>query len=375
MNRKIIIGFTHGDTNGMGFELILKTFANPELFEVCIPVVFGSAKILQIHQNTLNLTCNVHVASDISQLRDGVLNLIDITDEAPAMSVDFSHSTDSLHHMDKRSLDALFAAVQAGSIDAIVVTPDDDNSDAASLSPSVVPWHKHFAYLASKLDVAPLVMHSNPHVRIAQIETATNDMLELTSDYLAHSIRLCCQSVRRDFLCSAPRVAVLFSKEHRENEDASIGDADFLLSSVVRSLPERGTPVFGPYNLSRFVAAADFNHFDCLFALNAEQAATVIRTFDTDESVSLLLTPDFICGAVFDASVSHLARIRETAITMLHVIYHIIDICRNRASYDASHDNPLPFIAAHERYRHETNSASVDVPASTSRAQEKSNDL
>lgn len=73
----IKVGITHGDTNGVGYELIFQTFGNPAMFEMCTPIVYGSPQIANAHKKALGLQLNYHIIEDSARSVDGQLNLID----------------------------------------------------------------------------------------------------------------------------------------------------------------------------------------------------------------------------------------------------------------------------------------------------------
>ena len=80
-NRKIHVAITHGDTNGIGYELIFKTFSDPSLLELCTPVIYGSPKVATYHRNALNLQANFTIISKPEDARDGKINMLTTFDD------------------------------------------------------------------------------------------------------------------------------------------------------------------------------------------------------------------------------------------------------------------------------------------------------
>lgn len=349
MNRKKIIGFTHGDTNGVGYELILKAFSNAELFEACVPVVFGSEKILQFHQKALNLPGSINVVADVKQLREGVINVIDISLNEPFAAVDFGVSTEVSARLALRSLESAANAVAGGTIDALIVLP----VSAAMLPSDVFPFRSQFAFLASKLDADALVLQCNSRIRVALplSDTASVECAaDVTSKILDRRVRQCYSSVSRDFLCSAPRVAVLGTGVHEDSPSVLTAAFEPLVTSVVNNLAESGVRVFGPYDSSQFVSATHYKHFDCVLAPTFNVAAALVNSFDTDDCVNLLLTPSAVCASLYaEPDFEAAGKGISSTGAMLHAIYQVLDLCRCRAIYDESHSNPLPFTSFHDR--------------------------
>ena len=80
-NRKIRVAITQGDTNGIGYELIFKTFAEPEMLELCTPIVYGSPKVAAYHRNALNMQANFTIISNADEAKEDKLNIITAIDE------------------------------------------------------------------------------------------------------------------------------------------------------------------------------------------------------------------------------------------------------------------------------------------------------
>ena len=80
-NRKIRVAITQGDTNGIGYELIFKTFAEPEMLELCTPIVYGSPKVAAYHRNALNMQANFTIISNADEAKEDKLNIITAFDE------------------------------------------------------------------------------------------------------------------------------------------------------------------------------------------------------------------------------------------------------------------------------------------------------
>ena len=79
--RKIRVAITQGDTNGVGYEVILKAFADPAILELCTPIIYGSPKIAAYHKKALNLETNFSIINKAEDARDGRLNLLSCFDD------------------------------------------------------------------------------------------------------------------------------------------------------------------------------------------------------------------------------------------------------------------------------------------------------
>ena len=91
-NQKIRVAITHGDTNGIGYELIFKTFADAEMLELCTPIIYGSPKIAAYHRKALDIQGNFSIINSTDEVQDGRINLLTCFDEE--LKVDFGHSNE-----------------------------------------------------------------------------------------------------------------------------------------------------------------------------------------------------------------------------------------------------------------------------------------
>ena len=118
---KIRIGITQGDINGVGYEVILKTFADPLMFDLCTPIVYGSPKVAAYHRKSLDLSTNFSIVSSATEAADGRLNVVNCTNDE--VKVEFSKAD---AEAGKAALDALEKAIEEyrnGLVDVIVTAP------------------------------------------------------------------------------------------------------------------------------------------------------------------------------------------------------------------------------------------------------------
>lgn len=86
-NGKILVGITHGDINGVGYEVILKLFSEPMMLELCIPIIYGSPKVATYHRKAMELTTNFVTIQKADEAVEGKLNLVDCLEEE--VKIDF----------------------------------------------------------------------------------------------------------------------------------------------------------------------------------------------------------------------------------------------------------------------------------------------
>ena len=125
-DRKIRVAITHGDTNGIGYELIFKTFAEPEMLELCTPVIYGSPKVAAYHRNVLGIQANFSIINKAEDAHDGRINLLTVFDDD--VKVDLGKPSDESGTAAVKALERAIEDQRNGLVDAIVGAPVNDSN-------------------------------------------------------------------------------------------------------------------------------------------------------------------------------------------------------------------------------------------------------
>lgn len=347
MENKIRVAITHGDTNGIGYELILKAFANPELFDICTPVVFGHDKTLMQHRRTLGINTPFRTIPNARSAHDGQLNLVNLNvDESPVV---FGKTTPEAGRMALASLEAAVAALKAGEVDVLVNSP----INLAAMPAEEFSFTSINDYLGNRLDSTPLMILCNPYMRVA---LATNHQpLEtvkksITSELVEERIRQAYKSVSRDFLSASPRVAVLGLNPHASSNGLIGTDEEKVIIPVIEKLADDGIRVFGPYAADGFFGAGLYKHFDCVLSMYHDQGVTPFKALSMSEGINFTAGLDYVCvspdhGPAFDRA----GKNEASSLSFQQAIYNAVDIFRHREAYDEAHANPLPHTPQRDR--------------------------
>ena len=119
--RKIRVAITHGDTNGVGYEVILKVFADPAMFELCTPIIYGSPKTAAYHRKALNLETSFSIINNAEEARDGRLNLLTCFDED--VKVEMGVPSKEAGEAALKALDRAMTDYRSGLYDVLVTAP------------------------------------------------------------------------------------------------------------------------------------------------------------------------------------------------------------------------------------------------------------
>ena len=352
MENILKIAITQGDGNGVGLELALKTFAQEEMFEFCIPILYANEKLLLFHRKTLGLgNVPYTLVSTPDEAEAGRLNLIAIDVEGVDVSVTFGKPDLASGRLALVAMEMAVKDAAEGKVDAIVACP----IHLPAMPRELFPYKGIDDFLAAQLGGEALTLFCNPYMRVA---LATNHIplsevpSTLNAEMLEARVRHALETVKRDFLCSAPRVAVLALNPHAGAAGILGADDEECVMPVVRKFEEEGKAgVFGPYAADAFFGAAMYKHFDCVLALYHDQGVTPFKTLSMTEVVQLISGLKVACAAPSHGPAFDKAGKGEVdEASFRHAIYTVIDVTRHRLAYDAARANPLPpYTPQHER--------------------------
>ena len=123
-DRKIRVAITHGDTNGIGYELIFKTFAEPEMLELCTPIIYGSPKTAAYHRKALDVPAGFSIIGNAEEAVDGRVNLLTTYEEE--VKVELGTPTDESGNAALLALDRAMTDFRSSIYDVLVTAPVDN---------------------------------------------------------------------------------------------------------------------------------------------------------------------------------------------------------------------------------------------------------
>lgn len=348
-NNKIKVGITHGDTNGVGYELILKTFADAEMLEICTPVVYGAAKVAAYHRKTLGITeTNFHIISSADEAADNAVNLINCFDGE--MRISLGQPDAESGKLAYLALERAVADCKAGAIDVLVTAP----ICKSTIQSDEFRFSGHTEYLQDRLGEeggSPLMVLCSDALRVALVTThlSLREVPDaISSECIVEKARLLYNSLRRDFLLSDPRIAILALNPHGGDEGLLGKEEQDIIAPAIAKLTEAGIPCYGPYPADGFFGSGNHTGFDGVLAMYHDQGLAPFKALVGNEGINFTAglpivrtSPDH--GTAFDIAGKGIA----SEESFRKAIYTAIDIHRNRQRDDEAHQNPL------RKYYHE----------------------
>lgn len=254
------IGLSQGDFNGIGYELMLKSFSDARMFETLTPVLYGQSKVFSYYKKNFGMESpNYSLTRDARQAWDKKFNIINIVEHE--LKIEPGTPSNVSAEMSVLSMKRAADDLRSGILDAVVMAPD---------SPLVAQSNCDFL-LSFHKDSNPVQVLVNGAMRVA---LATGDVPlrnaldQFDAPYLVGKLTTLAQALKTDFGISSPKIAVMGINPH--SGSAPTGDDDKVLKAV-KEAQEKGIYAFGPFSVSQLFAAGWWKKYDAVMAMHYEQ--------------------------------------------------------------------------------------------------------
>jgi 4-hydroxythreonine-4-phosphate dehydrogenase len=353
-NRDVKVAVTHGDFNGIGYEVIIKTFRNQTMLDLCTPVVYGSSKLASYHKKAINEN-RLHF-NLVKSARDAVnhrLNIVNVFYQEAR--VELGTSNPLAGELAFTALEKAVHDLKHGDVDVLVTAPI--NKDNIQSNEFHFPGHTE--YLAEKFesDTALMLMVAGDlrigvvtgHIPIKDVSGAISKSL------IVKKLKIMFQSLRRDFNIRKPKIAVLGLNPHA-GDNGLIGKEELEeIIPAVNELNSKGELVYGPFSSDGFFADGKYKGFDAILAMYHDQGLIPFKTLAFDEGVNFTAGLPVVRtspghGTAYDIAGKNLAK----PDSFRAAVYLAIDIFRNRKMYDEVNANPLPLPSQVDKGKDET---------------------
>ena len=345
----IRVAITQGDTNGIGYEIILKTFADPAILELCTPIIYGSPKAAAYHRKALNLETNFSIINRAEDARNGRLNLLPCFDEE--VKIELGQPSAEAGQAAFKALDRAMTDYKAGLYDVLVTAPINK---ATIQNPSFhFPGHTEYIETSVGDGSKALMILMNEGLRVALVTTHVpiKEVAQaITKEAIIEKATIFFKSLKRDFRISNPRIAVLSLNPHAGDNGLLGSEEQDIIIPAINELEKQGVQAFGPYAADGFFGSGAYQHFDGVLAMYHDQGLAPFKTIALESGVNytaglpiVRTSPDH--GTAYD--IAGQGKADENSIRQ--AIYTAIDIFRNRQDYDKPLKNPLPKLFHEKR--------------------------
>ena len=339
---KMIIGITHGDINGIGYEIILKTFTDITILKQITPVIYGSSKVATYYRKALDIQgLNLNVINNIKELNSKKINIINVVSDE--IKIEPGLSTTEAGEAAYLALERATEDLKNGHLDALVTAPINKKN----IQSEKFNFPGHTEYLQNKFGNgnAGLMLLVNDVMRVAVVTghiPVEQVAKTLTSELILTKIQQLNRSLIEDFSITRPRIAVLGLNPHAGDNGVIGKEENDIIIPALKLAANEEIVCVGPYSADGFFGAGQFQKFDGILAMYHDQGLTPFKTISMETGVNftaglpiIRISPDH--GTAYDLAGKNIA----SEESFRHSIYAAIDIYNSRAAYKEMTANPL----------------------------------
>jgi len=342
MAKRIVVGITQGDSNGIGYEVIIKALSDSRMLEMCVPVLYGSSRAFGLYRKMIPETeqISTNVINTAADARGRRLNIINcVSDQLP---VEPGQPAEGGAKAAVQALEAAVKDLKEGLIDALVTAPVNKHT----VADVGFGFKGHTEFLIDRFEAGEgLMFLCSDSLKVGLVtnhEPLSKVATLIDKDLILRKLRLMDSSLKRDFATDRPKIAVLGLNPHA-GDGGSLGteEQEIIIPAIEQANAEN-ILAFGPYSPDGFFGSNMQCKFDAVLAMYHDQGLIPFKALAFDKGVNFTAglpvvrtSPDH--GTGYDIAGKNMAN----PASMACAIYMAIDICNNRAEYDELNANPL----------------------------------
>lgn len=348
--KKIKVGVSLGDINGIGPEVIIKTFFDPRMLEICTPILFGSNKVTSAHRRILEINdFSFNPISKTEEANPKRANIVNIWQED--VQLEIGKSTPNGGKYALLSLEAATKALKNNQIDVLVTAPiNKDNIQSETFK-----FSGHTEFLAKEFEAKEhLMLLVNGSLRVGLVtgHIPLNEVSKsINPEKILAKLKIMQQSLLQDFGIRKPKIALLSANPHA-GDNGLLGNEEIdIITPAVKQAVESGLLVFGPYPADGFFGSANWKNFDGVLAMYHDQGLVPFKALSFDSGVNFTAglpvvrtSPDH--GTAYDLA----GKNKASENSFREAVYLACDIFRQRQEYKEISGNPLKFSKLRKDY-------------------------
>lgn len=337
--KKLKIGISIGDLNGVGGEIILKTFKDELMLDLCTPVIFANKSLLGFVKRQFDLKLSFRGIDTPSEAQDGKVNVVNVWHEKA--EVEFGKEDRNLSKFTLQSLEAAVKALKDGAIDTLVTAPINKNV----IQSETFKFPGHTDYLAKELAGDSLMFMVGEDLKVGLLtdHLPVKDVAKtITPELIEKKANLMAKSLVQDFRVQKPKIAVLGINPHSGDQGIIGKEDDEVLKPTIKKLNDEGMLIFGPYAADSFFGSDNYKNFDAVIAAYHDQGLIPFKTLSFGTGVNytaglsqVRTSPDH--GTAYEIAGKNKADFRS----FREAVFLSIDVFRNRKEYKEISANPL----------------------------------
>lgn len=341
-DKMIRVGITHGDINGIGYEVILKTFSDQRMTELCVPIIYGSSKVAAYHRKALDLSAvNINVVSRAEEAGLNRVNIINCVEDD--IKVELTQSTPVAGRAAYKALEAAVADLKSGAIDVLVTAPINKHN----IQNAQFHFPGHTEYLEQTLgdgQKALMILMTDTlrvalvtgHIPVSQVPS------QITVENIVTKLQVFNQSLKQDFTIIKPRIAVLALNPHAGDNGVIGNEEAEIIKPAMEEAERLGVMSFGPFPADGFFGSKMYEDFDGVLAMYHDQGLAPFKALAMEEGVNYTAGLPFVRtspahGTAYNIAGQNLA----SESSFRQAVYTALDVYRSRQSYREATAHPL----------------------------------
>jgi 4-hydroxythreonine-4-phosphate dehydrogenase len=340
--QKIKVGISIGDLNGIGMEVILKTFKDARMMDFCTPIVFGSNKIASIHRKAVELQdFHFHTINNISEIKENKCNLLNCWQED--IEINFGTITATSGKYAFQSLKLACNALKQKEIDVLVTAP----INKASIQKKISGFVGHTEFLEERFEGKSLMIMISEvmkiafvtgHIPLEQVKTiiTRNKIISKTEQFN--------QSLIADFGIRKPKIAVLGLNPHAGEEGMLGSEENEIIIPAIKHLKETGIMTFGPYPSDSFFTPKNLSSFDGILSMYHDQGLTPFKTLSFSKGVNYTAGLNIVrTSPVHGTAIEISGKGEANEQSFREAVFTACTILKKRTEFKKITSNPLAF--------------------------------
>lgn len=339
-NRKIRVGIAHGDISGIGYEVILKTFSEPLMLDLCTPIIYGSPKIAAYYRKALELPANFGIVASASEAAHNKLSIVNCVDDE--VKVESSKPTQKTAMAALQALEKAVADYEGGFIDVLVAAP----MTLHLLQSDEFHFRACPEYLENRLDqkgdALAILLGNGLRIALATEHLPLREVAaSLTVDLLKGKLSAFNKSLKFDFGIAAPRIAVLSLNPHAGDNGLMGKEEEEVISPAIKQMISEGVQCFGPYSADGLIGSGNYARFDGILAMYHDQGLLPLKALSENSVVYTAGLPVVLTSPAHGMACDIVGQGIAREDSFRQAVYDAIDVYRHRVCEKAIRMNPL----------------------------------
>lgn len=348
MSKKIRVGISIGDINGIGMEVIIKTFMDKRMQELCTPIIFGSHEVASFHKKKIGIVdFNFNIVENPDKAKNKKANLINCWKGGAKITI--GENTAEGGKFAFKSLEAATNALQRGEVDVLVTAPiNKQNIQSDSFQ---FPGHTEYLAVKDKSDALMLMLSKNMRIGVVTGHIPLEKVsANITKEKVSEKLRLLNYTLKQDFGIRKPKIAVLGLNPHAGDQGILGKQEDEIIIPALQKAKEENILSFGPYPADSFFGSDKLGAFDGILAMYHDQGLIPFKTLAFGKGVNFTSGLSFVRtspdhGTAFEIAGQNKANEQS----FREAVFTACDIYKKRQEFNEIHENPLPISKEKQR--------------------------